>query len=244
MHPSRRILWLAVGAVLFVCARSIAAHEIDTSTKHVRGASVAGLLNDRARLENEPDHVRRAVQTASNVRLAVQNDAIFANGFEDEAAGQPPPVCNPPPAGYTQRGPFTLSALWAPQPVGSTLVQIKMGGDQYSAFAFIASDLPAVLNEFQADTSNVGQGAVGADFRMVVVSECAGDFTPVAAQAACDVFANEGAYLYLNFGAPLAFACNLDPSKTYHFNVTFGPSECNVALSRNVCAYRTAVLPR
>lgn len=171
-------------------------------------------------------------------------DLIFADGFENEAAGPPPPppVCDPPPAGYFQGGPLTLVAVWAPQPIGSSLAQVKLAGDSYESYRFTRADLPADLTEFQGDTSNVGNGAVGADLRMVAVEECEGDFVP--AQGACAVNANEGAFLYLNFGAPLPFACNLDASKTYYWNVTFGASPCNSGLNRNTCAFRVAVLPR
>ena len=174
---------------------------------------------------------------------------IFVDGFGEEthAAGGEPAVCMPEAPLYppfeNQGGPTELTDLWAPDAIGSALVQVRVAGDMWEAYAFSRADLPSDLVEFNADTSNVGDRAVGADLRYVVVSACAGDFRPPA-ERACAALVGEGSFLYVNFGAPVANACNLDPARRYHFNVLVGAAPCNSARNSNNCAFRIMVLPR
>ena len=180
--------------------------------------------------------------------LRAADDLVFANGFDDEAPGQdPPPLCEPEAPLYPifdiMGLPLTLRAVFSPNEIGAQLSQVKLEGGSWEAYRFTRPDLPADLVEFNADTSNVGPGAVGADVRYVVIAECAGDFRdPV--QSACSAFVNEGAFLYLNFGAPRAGVCNLDPARAYYFNVHVGPQPCNSFRFSNTCAFRISVLPR
>lgn len=173
-------------------------------------------------------------------------DLIFTDSFEDEAAGPPPPrECPPPPEGYFQSGPFTLSSLWPGGNIGAELVQIRMPGDSYKALSFERHHLPSAF-DFNADTSNVGGGgAVGADMRLVVVSDCAGDFGPQT-QPACTSGASEGPFMLVSWDTAIPFACNLDSNKTNYFNVTFGTAPCNnsVIPPKNNCAFRISVQPR
>lgn len=175
------------------------------------------------------------------------DDPVFANGYDDEAPAEALAECVPEaplyPVFETRGLPATLRGVFWPNRIGAALSQVKLDGGTWEAYRFTRADLPSAFVEFQADTSNVGDYAVGADFRFVVVGECAGDFR-APAQAACSAYAGEGAFLYVNFGAPLTYACNLDPARAYYFNVHVGGAPCNAARFSNTCAFRIAVLPR
>ena len=161
----------------------------------------------------------------------------------------PPPTgsCSPtndgfwPPSGLTPGMQLTFTQLWltnpgpsGPNPVGTALTQVKMSGGQYRAFEFRFDMLNAnegddVL-EMYADTSNPGNGvANGASYRYITISECPGDLrwaNPAAGgllKQGCRVYANEGPFIYLNFGAASndTAMCNLEKNKTYYMNVTF-----------------------
>lgn len=180
------------------------------------------------------------------------SDLIFADQFGDEPCdgscgsegGEP--LCTPVAPYYPpyvdMGGPVTLAGVFAPNPIGSALSQVKVSGGTWEGYEFGASDLPSALVEWFADTSNIGGGgAVGADARHYAVSECAGDFRPVSG---CSGTVGEGPFLYTNFGPPVVGVCNLDPAKRYFFNTNVGPAPCNEALGRNLCGWRVAVLPR
>ena len=127
-----------------------------------------------------------------------------------------------------------------------------------------AKGLPGAIGsqlifEFNADRSNVGTGASPGDPLYVAISECPGDFRAAVPGSpdpnlnpACRVNPSEGPFMYANFGPPQAGMCNMDPAKTYYFNVIWDhPSDgfdpnvpCNVPLNKIVCAFRMAVLPR
>ena len=174
-------------------------------------------------------------------------DPVFDDGYDDVVVQDDPYACVPeaplyPPYEY-QGGPTELTDLWAPDPIGASLVQLRVAGNMWEAYAFRRADLPAAMVEFNADTSNVGDRAFGADLRVVVISACAGDFRPPA-QPACGALVGEGSFLYVNFGAPVANVCNLDPARTWYFNVHVGPAPCNLARGTNNCAFRIMVLPR
>lgn len=163
------------------------------------------------------------------------------------SAPPPPPTgnCSPandgffPPTGLSPGMQLTFTQLWATnplpagsQPVGSALAQVKMSGGQYRAFEFrydMLNSTNDVLTMY-ADTSNPGAGvARGANWRYVAVSECPGDLrmaNPAVGgllKNGCRVYATEGPFIYLNFGAPSndPAMCNLDKNKTYYMNVTF-----------------------
>jgi len=186
-----------------------------------------------------------AVTAGTGVRAA--GDLVFAHGYDDEAPAQAPAECVPEAPLYpvfdVMGLPLSLRAVFSPNPIGSALSQVKLEGGSWEAYRFTRRDLPADFVEFQADTSNVGSYAVGADSRYVVIGECGGDFRNPS-QPACATFVGEGAFLYINFGAPIANVCNLDPARAYFFNVHVGEPPCNAFRFSNTCAFRIAVMPR
>lgn len=142
-----------------------------------------------------------------------------------------------PPTGLSALGaPMTFTQLWqigSGQPVGAALTKIEMNGGQYRSFSFDYSMLNAPPGSFRmqmnADTSNTG-GKIGADYRYLTISECPNDLRqPVQGspdpllKPGCRVYANEGPFIYMNFGSPISdpAICNLDPNKTYYMNATF-----------------------
>lgn len=143
------------------------------------------------------------------------------------------------PVGLTAGMSQTFTQLWstgtspAGQPVGAALTKIEMTGGQYRSFSFNWGMLNGTTDDMQlqmnADTSNTG-GRPGADYRYIAISECPNDLrqpNPASPdplmKPGCRVYATEGPFLYMNFGAPSSdpAICNLDPNKTYYFNVTF-----------------------
>ncbi len=175
----------------------------------------------------------------------------------------PPPVCPAPPAGYRLGESISLQALWLRETGGGISrvpAQIKLQGGTYDTYSFTYADFGYASQYFElnGDTSNIGSGAYGAEFRYVTVTECAGDLrAPVPSSpdptlhAGCRRYAGEGPFMLLNYGTPMDSAsyCNLDPSKTYYMNVIFDdPADgfdatalCNPVLQKNICAFRAAV---
>lgn len=143
-----------------------------------------------------------------------------------------------PPTGLSAGLGQTFTQLWASgtspsgQPVGAALTKIEMTGGQYRSFSFDYAMLNGAGDtqmQMNADTSNTG-GRPGADYRFVAISECPNDLRePNSASSdpllkpGCRVYATEGPFVYMNFGAPMSdpAICNLDPNKTYYMNVTF-----------------------
>ncbi len=205
-----------------------------------------------------------AVTLALAGSVAAQGDSIFTDDYENPGAGG---ACVPDgdyytPLGYALGHSPTLEQLWVETTgtgIGGSSATVRLEGGQYAAFRFTRQMFPADETVgFNGDTSNVGVGLAGADHRYVAISECAGDLRLADAgspdptrQTTCRVFPLEGPFLYVNWGAPRAGFCNLDPAKTYYFNVIFdNPSDgynasqlCNTVLMRNACGYRMAVAP-
>lgn len=206
-------------------------------------------------------------------RDAFASDAIFSDSFGDDACDgctggeEPPPGCvhdasglNPPPPDWVGID-STFTALWAPHPVGSAAVQIRMKAGQFWSYAFNKAmiDPNPERNVFSmnGDTSNIGPAARGAQFRYVAVSTCPTDFRPGNAaspdptmQPACRGYAGEGDFMALNFGPPIEGVCNLDPTRTYYLNVIFDdPADgfnalepCNPIYPGSACAFRVQIL--
>lgn len=199
---------------------------------------------------------------------ALADDAIFDAGLEDEDAfASQSPACSPeapffPPTGYALASAQPLDELWratAYAPVGSALAQVRVASGTYQAHAFDRTMFPAGnVHVFQGDTSNTGPAAVGAAYRYVAISECLGDLRPArpgdpdaTLAPACRVYPSEGPFLYLNWGAPRAGMCNLDPAKVYVFNVILddpadgydAASACNPERGGSMCGFRMSVLP-
>jgi len=179
----------------------------------------------------------------------------------------PPPACPAAPPGYVLGESISLVDLWLRETgtgIGPVLAQMKLRGGTYEAYPFKLADFnwgSTVRFEFNGDTSNVGPGAYGAEWRYVTVSECPGDLRVAdpsspdpTLQPGCRRYAGEGPFLLINFGAALndGHTCNLDPSKTYYMNVVLdNPADgfdanvlCNPVLQKNVCAFRAGVLGR
>lgn len=190
--------------------------------------------------------IRRQISTSAD-------DLLFADGFGDDPCdggctpGQP--VCQPP-------GPRTVETFngptvvdWAgtqsyaslPEVGADQLTQIKLQGGTWRAYSFTRADMPADLTELNADTSNPGPGAIGADAWYWSISECEGDFAP---QAGCLGMVGEGPFAYPDFsGLRVSGVCPLDPSKTYFLNVHAGPNPCN-STRPGLCGFRVKLLPR
>lgn len=180
------------------------------------------------------------------------DDAIFADGFGADACdgcgegGDPPLVCEPSPElvypfGYTPAGLAwggTQPYFLLPEVGGDQLTQIKFPGGLWKSFTFTWLDMPAPTTEMNADTSNPGPQAIGADVRYWAISECDGDFRPVPG---CHGFVNEGPFAYVDFarlGVP--GTCQLDPARTYALNIHMGPSPCN-STRPGSCGFRIAL---
>ena len=179
---------------------------------------------------------------------ATSASALIIQAIQGTVVEPPPPASSCagvndgyfPPTGLSALGtPMTFSQLWqvgtspAGQPVGGALTKIEMNGGQYRSFSFDYSMLNAPPGSFRmqmnADTSNTG-GRIGADYRYLTISECPNDLRqPVQGspdpllKPGCRVYANEGPFIYMNFGSPISdpAICNLDPNKTYYMNATF-----------------------
>ena len=195
-------------------------------------------------------------------------DDIYRDDFEEPGSGQVP-ACAPqapqfPPAGYTQGYSPTLQQLWAEttgQEIGGASAKVRLEGGTYAAMSFTRAMFnPAqAIFTFNGDTSNVGVGLQGADRRYIAISECAGDFRTADNSApetwrhsGCRVSANtEGPFLYLNWGPPTQNPniCDLDPEKTYYFNIVFDDpidgynagTPCSANGGLNQCGFRIAV---
>ncbi|HVF34508.1 MAG TPA: hypothetical protein VND91_04235, partial [Candidatus Saccharimonadia bacterium] len=180
---------------------------------------------------------------------ATSASSLIIQAIQGTVEQPPPPPANScagvndgffPPTGLSALGsPLTFTQLWqvgtspAGQPVGAALTKIEMNGGQYRSFSFnwgmLNGDSGDMQLQMNADTSNTG-GRVGSDYRYLTISECPNDLRPPVVgspdpllKPGCRVYANEGPFIYLNFGPPIsdpAF-CNLDPQKSYYMNVTF-----------------------
>ena len=173
---------------------------------------------------------------------------MFTHGFED--------TCGPP--GYTQVKPgLSMEQYWAEvrgEPVGPALTPIPLRRGQFLSLSFDRSTFDPQFGElitFYADTSNVGVGNRGADYRYVAIGSCPGDFSAAIPQG-CKAYANEGPFLYLNFGTPMAHpqVCDLKPGATYYVSFVYDdPSDgwqplalCNSMYPpETVCAFRMSV---
>ena len=255
----RRLFWLTVGVVLFLLARSATAApgllhwSAHASNAHALPRAVAEnataglpLGQERAGPSPQARESSRSVNENAgsltkrsgllNEPAGLENDRIFANGFED-GAGADPPLCTPtpplyPPDGLQWGGTQTLASL--PEVGADQLTQVKMQGGTWKAFSFTRADMPDDLVELNADTSNLGPGGIGADARFWSVSECPGDFRPAQP---CSGSINEGPFAYFDFTQSVANTCPLDPAKTYFLNVHMGPAPCNSG-GANLCAFR------
>lgn len=195
-------------------------------------------------------------------------DRIFDDSFEAEAPGQIA-LCTPdnvqyPPANYIQAYSPTLEQLWLEntgEPIGGASTKVRFEGGTYVAMRFDRAMFPsgADVYTFNGDTSNVGVGLQGADFRFIAISECPGDLRvadnaspyPVLHQGCRVLFGTEGPFLYINWGPPLSNPnfCNLNPAKTYYFNAIFddpydgydATRRCSTNTGTNHCGFRMAV---
>ena len=195
-------------------------------------------------------------------------DEIYGDGFEEPGSGQVP-ACAPqapqfPPAGYTLGYSPSLQQLWfetTGQDIGGASAKVRLEGGQYAAMSFTRAmfNPGQAVFTFNGDTSNVGIGLQGADLRYIAISECAGDLREpdngapeTWRHSACRVRANtEGPFLYLNWGAPMQNPniCDLDPDKTYYFNIVFddpidgynAATPCSANGGLNQCGFRIAV---
>lgn len=176
---------------------------------------------------------------------ATSASSLIVQAIQGQVIQPPPPTGSScagvndgyfPPRGLASIGELTFTQLWqigSGQPVGGALTKIEMAGGQYRSYSFDFSMLNAptglVQMQMNADTSNTG-GRPGADYRFLAISECPNDLRQSVdgspdpmLKRGCRVYATEGPFIYLNFGAPIADPafCNLDPSKKYYMNVTF-----------------------
>lgn len=199
---------------------------------------------------------------------AGSGDDIYRDGYEAPGGGAVP-ACAPvapqfPPAGYSQGYSPTLRQLWfetTGEDIGGALAKVRLEGGTFAAMSFTRAmfNPDATIFTFNADTSNVGTGLQGADHRWVTISECPGDLRVAddtspdpTRRSACRVsIGSEGPFMYVNWGPPIANPafCNLDPAKTYYFNVVFdNPADgfnaatpCSQNGGLNQCGYRMAV---
>ena len=193
-------------------------------------------------------------------------DPIFTDGFEDEAPLNA--LCVPdgvqyPPAGYTQAYSPTLEQLWLEttgQEIGGASAKVRFEGGTYTSMRFDRAmfNSGAEIYTFNIDTSNVGVGLEGADYRYITISECEGDLREPDNNSEFEVMrmgcrtlvGTEGPFLYLNWGESIANPnfCNLDPAKTYYFSVIFDrpsdgydPTALCSSSGSNHCGFRMAV---
>jgi hypothetical protein len=165
-----------------------------------------------------------------------------------------------PPTGFDNVS-NTLASRWAPEPIGSALVPFTMLAGVDSSYSFTAADLgfgddpERVYFTLHSENSAPGAPWGQADYRFVTVSRCPRDLRiPVAGDPdptldpGCRAYAGEGQVVVLNFGPPIAGACNLDPDRSYWLNVVLedpsdglDPAEPRRCTSM-VCGFRMAVL--
>lgn len=205
----------------------------------------------------------------ASAAVAGSLDPIFADQFETAEPDPDPPgnaLCTPdglqyPPIGYRQDYSPSLEQLWfetTGEPIGGALAKIRLEGGTYTAMRFTRGMFGDHTDLFtvNGDTSNVGVGLRGADTRFIAISECAGDLRAPDNTSQYEVLhsrcrltvGSEGPFMYLNWGPPSTNTaiCNLDPAKTYYFNVVFdNPNDgynaarlCSVSGGVNNCGFR------
>ena len=204
----------------------------------------------------------------ASAAVAESLDPIFADQFETPEPDPPPSdaLCTPdgfqyPPIGYRQDYSPSLEQLWLDstgEPVGGALATIRLEGGTYTAMRFTRGMFGDHTDLFtvNGDTSNVGTGLRGAATSYVAVSECAGDLRVAdnasqyeSLHARCRLtVGGEGPFMYLNWGRPSTDTaiCNLDPAKTYYFNVVFdnpipaydASRPCTSSGGLNQCGFR------
>ncbi len=198
---------------------------------------------------------------------AVRADGISALDFEEATAIiDPTTACTPepphfPPAGYSLASALPLDEIWRATTgyaIGSALAQIRVATGTYQSHAFERAMFPdGEVHVVNGDTSNLGPAAVGASVRYIAISHCVGDLRPPVSGGdplrgrECRVYANEGPFLYLNFGAARAGMCTLDPAEVYVLNVVlddpvdgYDPSvPCNAQFPFRMCGFRISVTP-